>query len=210
MTLSRLARLAAPASLVAAVLAAATLVLFAVTVGSGTISQAARSVTFFLPTLAGLGSLLALVVALVALFVRQSGELGRLGLVAFLTALIGTVLGAGGYWTYVFVLPSLAATAPRLADQSSGSVVVGFVTSFLVMGVGWLLFAVATLRAGVFPRWAAVAVAIGSVVTIVPMPSRTLLLSVAVAAMALAARRPPGDVASPTRSSDRAAGAGRR
>jgi hypothetical protein len=81
-------------------------------VGSGTISQAPDSATFYAPTLAALGSIIALLVALVAVFVRQSGDLGALGVAGFLVALVGTVLGAGGYWTYVFILPYLAETLP--------------------------------------------------------------------------------------------------
>ena len=189
MALARITRLAAPAGSIAAALALAALVLFGVVVGSGTISQAAGSAAFYAPTLAALGSLIALIIALVSLFVRQSGELGTLGVVGFLAALVGTVLGAGGYWTYVFVVPYVASQAPTLADQSSGSLLVGFVVSFLLMGVGWLLFAVATLRTRVYPRWAVLLLMAGSVVTIVPMPSRTLVLSVAVATLGYTTRR---------------------
>jgi hypothetical protein len=68
-------------------------------------------------------------------------------------------------------------------------VLVGFVVSFLLMGLGWLLFAVASLRARVFPRWAVVLLMVGSVLTVVPMPSRTLVLSLAVACLGYTARR---------------------
>jgi hypothetical protein len=190
MALARLTGLAAPAGFTAAALAVAALVLFGVVVGSGTISEAADSAVFYAPTLAALGSVVALLVALVALFVRQSGELDRLGVAGFLAALVGTVLAAGATWTYVFALPYLATRAPGLADESSGSVLAGFVISFLLMGVGWLLFAIATLRTGVFPRWTVVLLIIGSLVTIVPMPSRTLVLSVAVACLGYFAHPP--------------------
>lgn len=180
MALHRLARMAAPAGFTAAALAVAALFLFIAVVGSGDMSDAAASPAFYAPTLASLGSIIALLVALIALFVRESGELGTGGLMAFLAALVGTVLGAGGSWSYVFVLPYLAENAPALADESSGAVLVGFIVSFLLMGLGWLSFAVATLRTRIFPRWAVVLLMVGSVVTILPMPSRTLLLSVAV------------------------------
>jgi hypothetical protein len=196
MALNRLARMAAPAGLTAAVLSVAALVLFITVVGSGTISEAAVSPAFYAPTLASLGSIIALLVALVALFVRESGELGMGGLTAFLAALVGTVLGAGGYWSYVFVVPYLAENAPGLADQSSGAVLVGFVVSYLLMGLGWLAFAVATLRTRIFPRWAVVFLMVGSVVTIVPMPSRTLLLSVAVGCLGYFVTRPVAATAS--------------
>ena len=107
-----------------------------------------------------------------------------------MTALVGTVLGAGGYWTYVFVLPELSERAPSVADQSSGSVLAGFFVTFLIMGLGWLLFAVASMRTGVFPAWAVGLLMVGALVTIVPLPSRTLLLSLAVACLGYLARQP--------------------
>jgi hypothetical protein len=189
MALSRVARLLAPAGYTAAALALAALVLFVVVAGSGTISQAATSTVFYAPTLAALGSTLALLLVLVAMFVRQSGELGSFGVVAFVIALTGTALAAGASWTYVFVVPYLARNAPGLADESSGSVLVGFVVSYLLMGVGWLLFAVTTLRTKVFARWAVVLLIVGAVITVVPMPSRTLVLAVAAACLAFAAHR---------------------
>jgi hypothetical protein len=63
------------------------------------------------------------------------------------------------------------------------------VVSYLLMGVGWLLFAVTTLRTKVFARWAVVLLIVGAVITVVPMPSRTLVLAVAAACLAFAAHR---------------------
>jgi hypothetical protein len=189
MALSQVARLLAPAGYTAAALALAALALFGVVVGSDTISQAANTDAFYTPTLAALGSTLALLVALVAMFIRQSGELGKFGVVAFLAALLGTALAIGAAWTYVFVLPYLAGNAPELADSSTGTVLVGFVVSYLLMGLGWLLFGVATLRTHVFARWAVVLLIAGAVITVIPMPSRTLVLALAVACLAFAAHR---------------------
>lgn len=185
----RLAGLAAPASYLAAALAAVALPLFLVVVGGGTISEAATGPAFYAPALAMLGSTLALLVALVALFVARADELGSLGLAGFLGAFVGTSLGAGGAWSYVFVVPYLSANAPGLADESSGSVLVGFVLSYLLMGLGWLLFAVAHLRARLQPRWPVWIVVLGAVVTVLPMPSRTLVLTVGVACLAHFATR---------------------
>jgi hypothetical protein len=148
-TLARLVRWSGPACLAAGVLAVATVVLFAVVVGSGTISQAATSPAFHAPTVAALGSPVLLLVGLVGLFIRQAGELGTLGLVGFLTGLVGTALAAG-----------------------------------------WLLFAVASLRTRVFPRWAVVLLIVGAVVVLLPTPSRTLLLGVAVACLGVRLVRP--------------------
>lgn len=191
-SVDRLNRLAAPAGYVAAALALAALPLFLVVVGSGTISEAAESPAFYAPTLAALGSTIALLVALLALYLPYAQPLGVAGLVGFLAALLGTALAVGAAWSYVFVVPYLSANAPELADSSTGSVLVGFVLSYLLMGLGWLLLAVVWLRRGVYRRWAVVFLAVGSVVTIVPMPSRTLLLCVAVVCVAHLARREGG------------------
>ena len=188
MAVSRVGRLAGPGGIVAAVLAVAALVLFVVVVGSDPISKGAEKPAFYAPTLAALGSIIALLVALIALFARQSEQLGTLGIVGFVSAVIGTALGVGGTWTYVFVLPFLSQEAPGVGDESSGSLLVGFVVSYLLMGVGWLLFAVATLKTGVFPRWAVILLMVGAVVAIIPMPSRTLVLALGAACMGYAAQ----------------------
>lgn len=70
--------------------------------------------------------------------------------------MIGTMLGAGAAWTYVVVLPH-------------------------VLAVGWLLFGIATLRARVFGPGASALLIAGAVIAILPLPSRTLVLSLAAA-----------------------------
>ena len=176
-----LERVAAPAGYVAAALALAALPLFVVVVGDGTISGAATSPGFFAPTLAMLGSTIALLVALVALYVPRANLLGAAGTAGFLVAMVGTVLAAGGAWSYVFVVPYVAADAPSLVDESSGSLLAGFVLSYLLMGLGWLAVGVVLHRARLVPRRVTWLLVVGAVVTIVPMPSRSLLLALAVA-----------------------------
>lgn len=46
--------------------------------------------------------------------------------------------------------------------------------------VGWLIFGIATFRAGVFPRLAAGLLAVGALATFAPLPAVTLLLDIAV------------------------------
>ena len=204
MTLARYVRWSGPICIAAGLLAVATLVLFAITVGSGTISEAATSPSFYAPTVAALSSTVLLVIGLVGLFIRQAGELRTLGLVGFIVGLVGTALAAGGQWTYVFVLPYLAEKAPGVADSSSGSVLAGFVLSYLVMGVGWLLFGIATLRTRVFPRWTVILLIVGAIVTVLPLPSRTLLLGIAVACLGYVLVRPARSAADPTLASQTA------
>ena len=173
-------RVGAAAGITSAVLSVATLVGFLVVVGEDPIGEAATETTFFIPTVMSLAAIIMLGIALVALFLAQREVLSRLGIIGFVVALIGTMLGAGATWTYVFVLPYFAQSDPQLVSSSSGTVLVGFVLSYGVMALGWTMFAIATLRARVFSRGLAIFLIVGSLTAVVPMPSRTLLLSLAV------------------------------
>ena len=50
----------------------------------------------------------------------------------------------------------------------------------MLFGLGWLLFAIATLRAQVYRRAAAALLAIGAVLAIIPLPFTAIILGVAV------------------------------
>ena len=60
---------------------------------------------------------------------------------------------------------------------------VGFLLSFFLFGAGWLVFGVAMLRTAVFPRWAVILLIVGAVISILPLPSRALILEVAAACL---------------------------
>jgi hypothetical protein len=167
------------AAVSSAVLALLSFVLYLVVVGGDRISEAATSAAFFLPSGAQLLAMALLLIGLVALFVRQAEAFGALGIAAFVFALLGTTLAAGAAWSQVFVVPPLAEVAPAVADQGAGSVLAGFLLSFLVFGVGWLGFGVATLRTRVFPRWAVIVLMVGAVLSIIPLPSRALIVEIA-------------------------------
>lgn len=126
---------------------------------------------------------LLLLVALTGLYAHQSEEAGVLGVAGFLTALIGTGLLAGMMWTLAFVVPSAAIEAPAFlnAEQVAGPVDAGFMLSGLAVAIGWALFGLATLRAGVFPRLAAIVLVVGAVITFLPLPATTVVIDVAVA-----------------------------
>ena len=125
-----------------------------------------------------LGTML-LLLGLVGLYASQSKAAGVLGLVGFLVAFLGTALVSGALWFELFITPSLATEAPELAEAELG--LVGFILSFLLVIIGWVLFGVATLRARIYPRWAAVLLIVGAVVSFVPIPLSGIVLSVAVA-----------------------------
>lgn len=126
---------------------------------------------------------LLLLAALVGLYARQSDAAGALGVAGFLAALVGTGLLAGMMWTLAFVVPSAAIEAPAFlnAEQTAGPLDAGFMLSGLAVAIGWALFGVATLRAGVFPRIAAIILIVGAILTFLLLPATTVVIDVAVA-----------------------------
>jgi hypothetical protein len=113
-----------------------------------------------------------LLLGLVGLYARQSDATGVLGLVGFLAAFSGTVLVVGFFWYSLFITPLVAAEAPELHETIGGSAgePLGIILSVLAYSAGWVLFGVATLRAGVYPRVAAITVIVGAVLALVPVP----------------------------------------
>ena len=148
---------------------------FSETVATGT--YAFTSVLFLLAAVL-------LPLGLVGLYAYQSEAMGALGLVAFLVAFVGSILMAGAIWSQAFVAPTLSETAPEFLDEDPGGRLgVGFFLSFGLVSVGWLLFGIATLRARVFPRWAAILLVIGAALAFLPLPLTGTALAVAVAVL---------------------------
>jgi hypothetical protein len=114
-------------------------------------------------------------VGLVGLYARQAQKAGILGLIAFLLTFLGLALKYGWQWLETFIFPMLAQTTPRLLDHPEQYPdlptlqVLGVEDpiSLLLLLVGVLLFGVASLRARVFPRWAALLVLVGAVLDLV-------------------------------------------
>ncbi len=128
-----------------------------------------------------LGAVL-LLLGLVAIYIPQSEAAGTFGLVGFVLAFAGTVLGSGVLFSDTFIAPSLAVVAPEFLEGGPTEVygVFGFVLFASLFVLGWVLFGVATLRARVYPRWAAVLLIVGWVIAplpvIVPLPELLIAL----------------------------------
>lgn len=120
---------------------------------------------------------------LVGLYLYQAEAAGTFGLVAFLVAFLGMALIVGVFWDNLIVIPSLAIEAPEFldADTVAGPADLGFILTTVLTFGGWALFGLATLRAGVFPRAAAIVTTLGALIAFVPLPAITLLLDVGVA-----------------------------
>src|SRR5918994_5225883 len=107
----------------------------------------------FSVALLGMGALL---LAVTAIYTRESAALGRLGLIGYVTAFLGTLMVAGDWWFEAFVVPMIATAAPAVLDlPPSASLLVGAIATVGPYTVGWVLFGLAALHARVTPRAAA-------------------------------------------------------
>ena len=197
MTLARYMRWSGPICIAAGLLAVATLVLFVVVVGSDTISDAATSPSFYAPTVVALSSTVLLRAGLIGLFIRQAGELKTLGLVGFVTG--------GGRDRAGRRRPMdlrLRPAIPRREGSRPGGRLVGLGggrVPALLPGHGGRLAAVRRRHPPDpgLPRWVVVLLIVGAIVTVLPLPSRTLLLGIAVACLGYVLARPARSAARP-------------
>jgi hypothetical protein len=103
----------------------------------------------------------------VGIYARQVEEAGWLGLAGFLLFSLFYALTMAFQFTEAFVSPVLATEAPKFVEGLLGVVgghaseinlgalpLMYSLTGFLGYVLGGLLFGIATLRAGVLPRWA--------------------------------------------------------
>jgi len=74
------------------------------------------------------------------------------------------------------------------ADGELTTVLIGFVVSYSLLGLGGLLFGIASLRAAVPPRWTSIVMIVGGVVCFAPLPARYLVLAVATSLVAVQLR----------------------
>src|ERR687889_1113426 len=123
---------------------------------------------------------------LVGLYARQSEQAGSLGVLGFLVAFLGTALAVGAFWAITFTEPAFAQVAPELLAQGPpGWLNFGFTLTFALTSLGWLLFGVATLRAGVYPRAAAILLIVGALISFLPLPLTEVILAIAIAWLGL-------------------------
>jgi hypothetical protein len=143
-----------------------------------TFSETATTASFAIQQLLFLLGVVFVLLGLLGLYVRQSEAAGALGFIGFLVAFLGTVLIGGFIWASAFIAPDLAVVAPQFLDGGPPS---GFFLSFITFSLGWLLFAIGTLRARVFPRAAAILLIVGAVFVFLPLAFTTVVFAVAVA-----------------------------
>lgn len=103
---------------------------------------------------------------------------------ALVLAGAGTLLLSGGAWAQLVVLPALATEAPVMANEGHSLVTAGYVVSFLVACLGWLLVALRLRREPQLRRGHVRLLLAGALLMIVPLPGRWFLLAIAVTLLA--------------------------
>jgi hypothetical protein len=107
----------------------------------------------------------ALMVVLVGAYGWGLHKAGTFGVVAVVTAIVGTMLMSGDLWFETFAVPWLADEAPASLDTDPTTLLaIGAIASYLSFAVGWALFGIASLRARVFPTAICVAIVIGGLI----------------------------------------------
>lgn len=135
-----------------------------------------------------------LVVALVGVAVRWSGHLGRGGATALLVLAFATAATVGAAATLALIVPALVDIAPEMAVSPPAAVPATFILSGLVMAASSICLAFALrphLTKGQFRLLVA-----GSVVAMLPLPSRSFLLAFALAPVLRGATVPEARVGS--------------
>ena len=106
-------------------------------------------------SLAALAAIL-LMFGCVGLHLRQMDSVGRFGAIAFVLAFSGTALLLGVEWTQIFEVRDMALREPealnRLDAGGLSRADIGAMIALAALVVGWLAFAISTLKAGVLPR----------------------------------------------------------
>ncbi|HET9757773.1 MAG TPA: hypothetical protein VFP66_14800 [Candidatus Limnocylindrales bacterium] len=171
MATSPLSRIAGPLAVIAGVLVVATripTILFIL--GGGDLTSFVLGPTHAITSVASILAFGLLVLALVAIYEREAQSAGWFGLIGFAAALLGTIAMAGDWWYEAFAVPRIAEVAPELiATFVGGRLLMGGLASFVLLGIGWVLFGAASLRARVFPTAISAAILIGGLLSGIPI-----------------------------------------
>lgn len=123
-------------------------------------------------TLHFVGALFALL-GLLGIFARQREQLGPLGVVGFIFSFIGNAMFLGTGMITAFIWPMLALEAPATVEP--GGPIFGWPHSLLAfaltavtLSIGYVLFGIAMLRVGIFPRWSILMLVTGAILGMLP------------------------------------------
>jgi len=172
MSLSPLSRYAAPLAIGAGALVIVTRLVIMMTTPAEIepLKAYVLTTTHALNSVISIAAFALLAVALVAVYELHAREAGGLGALGVAAAIVGTVFMAGDWWYEAFAVPRLAEVAPDAIDTFvGGRLLAGGLASFVLFGIGWLLFGIASLRAQVFPGAVSGAIAIGGLLSGIPI-----------------------------------------
>jgi hypothetical protein len=112
-----------------------------------------------------------LLLGVVGLYARQGDRLGSVGAAGFVVALIGTGMYVGTGIITAYLWPVLAMHAPALTEATgpvfSPPLLVIPATAVL-FALGYIMLGIATMRAGVLPRWGGPLMALGALLAMMP------------------------------------------
>jgi hypothetical protein len=185
MSSSNLIRWSGLAAIVGGVLVVVSDALNAVLFPGEQSSQVMLTSTWFIIQILGLAALALITLGLVGMYTRQAQRAGALGLIAFVMTFCGMLMVFGLSWGEPFLGPLVAKAAPGLLNtEPSGVLAVGSILSIVLFALGWLLFGVASLRAGALPRGAAILLIVGAllffVLSSLDLPLWSVVLGAAV------------------------------
>jgi len=106
----------------------------------------------------------------IGVYVRQKDHVGQLGFFGFLLAFIGNVLTAGAAFLNTYIVPVLTVEAPALLGSPptdpgplfGGPMGLVVLLSAVIVTIGFIMLGIATMRAGILPRPAALLVVLSS------------------------------------------------
>jgi hypothetical protein len=167
-----LVRYGAPIAIVAGALMIITrpVILFTLPAEIGAFTEYLRSTSHAVNSVVSILAFALLVVALVALYEREARAAGAFGALAFGAAVVGTMFMTGDWWYEAFAVPRLAEVEPdAVEDFVGGRLIIGGVTSFVLFGIGWIMYGVASIRARVIPRNISITILVGGFMSGVPI-----------------------------------------
>lgn len=188
MSSSNLVRWSGLAALAGGVLVIASDVLNAALFSDKQSSEVMLTSAWFIVQILGLVALALITIALMGMYLHQVQQAGVLGLIAFVIAFSGMLMVFGLSWSEYFLGPMIAKAAPELLEaEPSATLAAGSILSMVLFALGWLLFGLASLRARVLPRGAAVLLTVGALISFVltslDLPLWSVVLGIAVAWM---------------------------
>jgi hypothetical protein len=131
------------------------------------------------------GTFSLMLITLVAVYGRHARSAGTFGVVGLCAAIIGTMNLGADMWFEAFGAPWLVEVAPQLFVVDKAPIwVAGYLSSYLLFALGWMLFGLSCLRARVFPAAISVAIVLSGLVGFwAAMPPFGAPLGIALAAL---------------------------